>query len=140
MMTRFERFVWEAKRRWRNWRLGNPREISIYLDDERPCPYAGWYHAATAEEALNILRFRRVTHLDLDHDLGDGKMTGYQLVYYLAERSEDYYGPSNYWPTHRPTIHSDNPVGRANMESVINRYGPYPKVRHLFLVADEEEE
>jgi len=45
--------------------------------------------------------------------------TGYDLVKWMAE--------NEVWPKNKPTVHSDNPVGRKNMLGVIDRYGPYAK-------------
>lgn len=59
--------------------------------------------------------------LDLDHDLGDYAMYGgdaIKILDYLAERE-------TFYPIR---IHTANPVGRANMERMIERYWPcdYP--------------
>lgn len=95
--------------------------VKVWLDDEREAP-RGWYHALTAPEAMGVLQSCYVTHLSLDHDLGH-TFTGYDLVKWLAEYREAM--GLNFWPFNKPTIHSANPVGRENMQSVINRYGPY---------------
>lgn len=53
--------------------------------------------------------------LDLDHDLGDYAMYGgdaIKILDYLAERE-------TFYPIR---IHTANPVGRANMERMIERY------------------
>ncbi len=55
--------------------------------------------------------------LDLDHDLGDYYSDGgdaIKILDYLAERE-------TFYPIR---IHTANPVGRANMERMINRYWP----------------
>ena len=54
--------------------------------------------------------------LDLDHDLGDFASQGgdaIKLLDWLAERE-------TFYPVE---IHTANPVGRANMESVLARQG-----------------
>lgn len=53
--------------------------------------------------------------MNLDHDLGDYYLEGgdaIKVLDYLVERQI-------FYPTH---MHTTNPVGRANMERVINRY------------------
>lgn len=132
IVDKLHNFFWELRRRWWNLREAQPRinGIDLYVDDTRTCHLRGYYHAKTAEEALDVLRSQSVNNASFDHDLGPG-MNGYQLVLYLAERSEDPDFPMNYWPKNKPMIHSANPVGRENMESVIERYGPYPKHHHL---------
>ena len=55
--------------------------------------------------------------LDLDYDLGDYAQYGgdaIKILDYLAERE-------TFYPI---AIHTANPVGRANMERMIERYWP----------------
>jgi hypothetical protein len=55
--------------------------------------------------------------LDLDHDLGDYANDGGDaicLVHWLAE--------NEIFPTVK--LHTMNPVGRENMQALINRYWP----------------
>lgn len=56
----------------------------------------------------------------LDHDLGDYAPfggDGYRVVDWMAENSV--------WPPEGVQVHSDNPVGRARIQGVTDRYGPY---------------
>lgn len=94
--------------------------INLWLDDERPAP-EGWKHAFDFDHAVHLVLYYKeegftIENMSLDHDLGEEK-TGYDFVKWLAE--------FEHWPTNKPTVHSMNPVGAANMRSVINRYGPY---------------
>ena len=71
--------------------------MKIWLDDLRPAP---WGYESV---------------LDLDHDLGDFANQGgdaIKLLDWLVERE-------TFYPVE---IHTANPVGRANMESVLARY------------------
>jgi hypothetical protein len=43
-------------------------------------------------------------------------MTGYDLVKWMAE--------TGCWPKRKPICHSSNPVGRANIVAMIERYFP----------------
>ena len=115
--------------------------MNLYLDDCRPCP-EGWVCARTLEKAKELLQSGDVEDCSLDHDLGccahceaarcvnssypayytgycscKCHETGYDLVKWMAE--------NKVWPKNKPTVHSDNPPGRLNMLSVIERYGPY---------------
>lgn len=122
----FQRLVREAKRRLHNLRVLREAEktghLNLWLDDMRVTTAAGWYHAKDAEEAIEILSSWVVHHCSLDHDLGPGA-TGYQVLTWLAE---ELHGKGlNFWPKHKPVVHSANPVGRRNMQSVVDRYGPY---------------
>lgn len=111
-------------RRWfRNQMAVRDGFVRLWLDDVRPAP-RGWYWATTAMEAFDVLQGCYVTEASLDHDLGDASVfTGYDLLLWLTEYQEAM--GLNYWPLRRPQIHSANPVGRQNMQSVIDRYGPY---------------
>lgn len=98
----------------------HPQQIDLWVDDLRPAPF-GWYHAVNYQEAIRIFNSRKVDRLALDHDLGETK-TGYDFVKYIVEKTEE---ETAAWPKTRPFIITSNPVGRANMSQLINRYGPY---------------
>jgi hypothetical protein len=86
--------------------------MKIWLDDERPSPGDDWVVAKTAEEAVDLLGDNegRVEIVSLDHDLGDGNGTGYDIASYLEWRHHMSF------PTPGTIrIHSANPVGRGRM-------------------------
>ncbi len=120
--------------------------MKLWLDDVRSAP-EGWTHVHTVEQAKALLISHHVSEASLDHDLGactqclDGRTpaeafvelsyiehdrrnrtcteaghhnSGYDLVVWMA--SEDV------WPTHKPSVHSMNPIGAARMRGVIDRY------------------
>ena len=78
--------------------------------------------ARTYDEAVKLLSTNQYTDIYLDHDIAsfrpDGReMTGYDVVLFLVDRKHNNeYVPQNF---HMLTA---NPVGRKNMEGVINRY------------------
>lgn len=84
-------------------------KLNVYLDDLRKCP-EGFVIARTMEEALTYCRQYPVHIVSLDHDLGEenGQLlpTGYDFVKAFCE--EGLFVDVIY-------IHTDNPVGRANM-------------------------
>lgn len=97
----------------------------LYIDDERQLPsdllQTGWIRARSFHEAINMLEIYNFECISLDHDLasfyGNVELTGYHIVQWLAERKHNgKFVPLKY------RVHTANPVGRANMESVINRY------------------
>lgn len=113
--------------------------MRLWLDDLRPAP-DGWAHAYTVEEAIDLMLDRGpVEDMSLDHDLGhirdcpgcladprDPAMVrhidapnGKHFVLWMIEH--------NCWPKNKPTVHSQNPVGREVMQGLIDRYGPYEK-------------
>ncbi len=84
--------------------------IKIWLDDERPEP-AGWSAVRWPNEAINLLATRRVTHIGLDHDLGDdSRGTGYDVIAWIeaAVRNQSIIPPII-------TVHSANPAARIRM-------------------------
>ena len=95
--------------------------MKIWLDDLRPVP-GGYEWARSVNEAIALVEKaesegEKVELLDLDHDLGDYYSDGgdaIKILDFLAERE-------TFYPIR---IHTANPVGRANMERLINRYWP----------------
>jgi len=87
--------------------------MKLWLDDVRPPP-PGWEHARTVEEAQSLLGTGAVDEASLDHDLGDEQPDGGALVRWMALTGR--------WPKARPVVHSLNPVGRAYMEGMIDRW------------------
>ncbi|SEA17329.1 hypothetical protein SAMN05216349_10616 [Oribacterium sp. KHPX15] len=95
--------------------------MKIWVDDLRPVP-TGYEWAKSVNQAISLIKKAEENHelieiLDLDHDLGDYYLDGgdaIKLLDWLAER-ETFYPIS---------IHTANPVGRANMERMIRRYWP----------------
>ena len=86
--------------------------MKVYLDDERPVP-DGWYLVKTAHEAIDALKAGTVTHISLDHDLGDETVvgTGYDVLLWLEEAvfTKDFAPPVI-------SIHTANISARTKME------------------------
>lgn len=90
--------------------------MKIWLDDIRKAP-DGYVHCHSVNEAIRVIRHAKepVELLDLDHDLGDYAVDGgdgIKLLDWLAE-TEQYY---------LVKLHTMNPVGRENMQRLIDRY------------------
>ncbi|ROI10840.1 hypothetical protein EGI11_02445 [Chryseobacterium sp. H3056] len=90
--------------------------MKLYLDDVRPTPadyervydYNGFVEFIIANGIPEFISF--------DHDLGPGK-TGYDCAKFLVEYCLDHnISKINY------TVHSQNPVGKANIEGLLNNY------------------
>lgn len=93
--------------------------MKIWLDDVRDPPTNDWIRCTTIDQVIDYLQTTEVTDMSLDHDLGcdiNGNLlpTGYDLCKWMME--------NNKWPTKMLGIHSKNPVGRANMWAIIERY------------------
>lgn len=58
--------------------------MRLYLDDIRNAP-PGWTITRNARECMGLLALGEVTHLSLDHDLGED-LTGYDVLLWIEER------------------------------------------------------
>ena len=90
--------------------------MRVWLDDERIMPKEFDVHAKTAEEAINLLCTGKVTEISLDHDLGEScNGTGYDVAKWIEHAAVDGRMGKIAWD-----IHSQNPVGRRNMQAALN--------------------
>lgn len=93
--------------------------MKIWVDDIRPVP-EGYVGTKSVNETIQLIieaenKGQIIELLDLDHDLGNYAADGgdaIKILDFLAERE-------TYYPIR---IHTANPVGRANMERMIQRY------------------
>jgi hypothetical protein len=87
----------------------------LYLDDCRPAP-AGWLLTKTAAEMIALLAKGGVTHLSLDHDLGDDPSVGngYDVLLWLEQQVALY----GFVPP-QIRVHSANVGARPKMEAAI---------------------
>jgi hypothetical protein len=92
--------------------------MKVFLDDERPVP-DGWVLARWPDEVIELLRTGTVTHLSLDHDLGDDERgTGYDVVLWIEEAVAIHaFVPPVI------TVHSANSSARQKMQAGIEAIG-----------------
>lgn len=122
--------------------------MKLYLDDLRACS-DDWTLVKNIREAKALVMANegKITHMDLDHDLGivycrtcafssgeddclndNGEIqcgctchvnepSGLDFLKWVHE--------NGHWPPNRPTVHSANPVGAVNMRNFITDFGPY---------------
>lgn len=89
--------------------------MRVYLDDERVTPPEYDTRVYTAEHAISLLKLGCVTHISLDHDLGDdSKGTGYTVAAFIEQGAFD----GTLLPI-QVSLHTANPVGRKRMEQCI---------------------
>jgi hypothetical protein len=97
-------------------------KLAVWLDDVRPMPAGFDVHVRTAQQAIELLRARKVSKISLDHDLGDviydghkrvDPGDGYQVACAIEEMAYDGY------PRIQVLVHSANPVGRRKMEEAL---------------------
>lgn len=94
--------------------------MKVFLDDERTPPN-GWVHVLWPDEAIELLKTNNVTHISLDHDLGnDERGTGYDVILWIEEAvlTQEFSPPIM-------TVHSANTSAKGKMLlgiSNINKY------------------
>ena len=95
--------------------------MKIWLDDVRDAPDDSWRVVRTYGECQELIMYfvsldepDGISGISLDHDLGEEK-TGYDIAKLIEELVA---GDYNYFPP-RIWVHSDNPVGRANINQAI---------------------
>lgn len=94
--------------------------MKLYLDDVRTPP-EGWILVSNIETMAFLVSTEDVTHISLDHDLGntDPDNTGYDFMLWLER--EVFLGSYNNHPFPLVTFHTENPVGRANMKRSLDK-------------------
>ncbi len=99
----------------------------LFIDDERFPPEGKedeYVIARTPIEAIEIMNVRGCpSFISFDHDLG-GSLTAMALVRDMIERDLDYLqlGESFIPPDFNYYVHSQNPVGAANIRGLLNSY------------------
>ena len=83
----------------------------LWLDDEREAPSSLWTRARTAKEAIQLLEQADFDVVSLDHDLGEGAGTGYDVANYIEERAA--LDPEFKIP--EVLVHTDNGPARVRM-------------------------
>ena len=90
--------------------------MKVYLDDERVAPIE-WVQVRWPTEAIELLQTGMVTHLSLDHDLGDDQRgTGYDVLAWLEQEVALH----KFSPPTEIYVHSANPAGRKRMLAAID--------------------
>jgi hypothetical protein len=97
--------------------IKNMLPLKIWLDDVRPAP-KGYLHAWNYESAIYLIEHlscleNGIELISFDHDLGENK-SGYDVAKYIVE---------NNIKINRYKVHSANPVGRFNIEQLLDHYG-----------------
>lgn len=96
--------------------------MRLWLDDMRPMPQGYTHCALSVNEAKKMIEIAETNNdkielISLDHDLGDYASDGgdgIKLMDYLVMRQ-------TFYPVE---FHTANPVGRANMQRIKDRWWP----------------
>lgn len=105
---------------------------NLFIDDERYPNNVTWgspefYQQFPWTIARNMAQVQDLINewgfpdfVSLDHDLGDGEPTGHDIAKWLIEADMD--GIHRMPPDFQYFTHSHNPVGKTNIESILNSY------------------
>lgn len=86
-----------------------------------------WVWCKTAAKAIDLLSSGGVTHISLDHDLGDeANGTGYDVACFIEDGAFRGSMEPLEW-----AIHSQNPVGRQRMKSALVMANMYWRNRQI---------
>jgi hypothetical protein len=102
---------------WAPWQV---REL--YRNEE-------WKIARNGTEVMDFfLQLGMPSYISFDHDLGEDSGTGYDIVKLLVDidmkTTEDMYRFSDNFSFY---VHSQNPIGKANIEGYLNNYLKHKK-------------
>lgn len=93
--------------------------VNLYLDDVRACP-ENFILVTSYEEFVNFIKDDRWPNfISFDHDLGIGK-TGFDCAKFLVDYCLD-----NHLDLPKFVVHSQNPVGKLNIESLLKNFQKY---------------
>lgn len=95
--------------------------MNLFIDDIRHPPDGKlWKLARNVQEGYDLIKkFGPLTYASFDHDLGDGP-TVHDFVKQLIENELD--GDIVFDKFFTFVVHSDNPVGKKNIEMLLDRY------------------
>jgi len=99
---------------------------SLFIDDERAPPRndgRNWVIARDWEDVLMLIRLHGMPgHISFDHDLACEKITGYDIAKFIVDL--DMGGDTDFQIPYDFTfyVHSQNPIGKHNIESYLNNY------------------
>lgn len=96
--------------------------INVFLDDMRKCP-EGFVLARNAEECILLLTECDINILSLDHDLGAGEPTGYDVAAFIVR--------SGRFPR-EIYLHTSSEWGRSRMFQLLYGNKPEGVKVHLF--------
>lgn len=89
--------------------------MKIWLDDIREPPVKGnWVWMKSGEEVIEALKNTEVKEISFDHDLGEDRMTGYDVAKWIEEQASQGLIDPIIWK-----VHSANPVGKKNIEAAM---------------------
>ena len=111
---------------------------NLFLDDERNLADVAWAPWQIQEKYRNeewvvcrnvqaalseIDSHGMPSFISFDHDLGQNELTGYDLTKVLVDNALDFVDECYQFPQNFDFyVHSKNPIGKANIESLLSSY------------------
>ena len=106
-----------------NWQTGL---VKVFIDDERTPIGPGWDVIRNMADFVEFVeQFGFPDYISFDHDLGKDRPTGYDIAKWVVDRDLD--GIHHLPDKFSFYVHSQNPIGKKNIESLLNNY---LKVKH----------
>lgn len=103
---------------------------AIFLDDERDppmLPMQEWIICRSYDDFVSIVRMNGFPgYISFDHDLGQGK-TGHDVAKWLLDRVLN--DPDDFPENFRYYVHSQNSIGKKNIEGTIEDILRYVRSR-----------
>ena len=91
----------------------------LFIDDERFPVDPHWFVARTSEEAkIAVSTYGMPSFISFDHDLGDVD-TSMRFLHFLRDRLIDSDPGFEFPADFEYTIHSQNPIGAANIDGLM---------------------
>ena len=109
--------------------------MKLYLDDIRDAPDKSWLVCRTAPEAIKQLQKGNVAVISLDHDLGSGQPTGYDVIKWIEKEVFT----NKFTPPAIITVHSMNNVRKDNIKAAIKRIQKQVMINNLVEDYDNRE-
>jgi len=92
--------------------------VRLYLDDVRNPKRKDWTIVRNFTEFVShITKFGLPEEISFDHDLGENQKTGYDCAKWLCDYCWDNGLPVPTW-----NVHSANPVGRDNINAILQSF------------------
>ena len=98
---------------------------NLFLDDERDPPRDSrdWVVARSFTDAVaEVINRGFPSYISFDHDLGPDSKDGYEFLKVLIEKDERGHSGYQFDDMFEFYVHSQNPVGKKNIEALLTRY------------------
>ena len=93
----------------------------LFIDDTREPSDVTWVIVRSYDEAIAyIVSHGLPNFISFDHDLSDNSLTGYDIAKWIVESDLD--GTINIPEDFTYEIHSQNPIGAANIKGLLDSY------------------